>query len=61
MLKLTKTAFIISAVTVVISVTLSYTLVNSIGIIGAAIGSCITFSIVGIVSFIIIIGYVYKK
>ncbi|MEE0419945.1 MAG: oligosaccharide flippase family protein [Lachnospiraceae bacterium] len=61
MLKMTKSAFVVSTATVLLSAFLSYNLVKAYGITGAAYGSCITFTVVGIGSFIIIIKYLYKK
>lgn len=57
MLKMTRSAFCVSAGTVVLSVFLSYNFVKYIGIQGAAYGSCITFTVVGMVSFLLIVRY----
>lgn len=60
-LKLTKTAFAISAGTVIISIFLGIVLVSKYGIVGAAYGSVGTFGIVGFVSFSSIFLYIRKK
>lgn len=59
MLKMTKTAFCVSAMTVVLSAVLSFNLVNIFGITGAAYSSCITFATVGVVSFVLILRKIY--
>lgn len=61
MLQMTKSAFVISAFTVLLNAFLSFNLVNMFGIVGAAYSSCITFTVVGITSFSAIIKYVLKK
>lgn len=61
MLKMTKSAFVVSVGTVIISAFLSYTLVSRFGIQGAAYGSCITFTVIGVVSFIIIVRYLNSR
>lgn len=60
MLKMTKSAFCVSAGTVVLSALLSYNFVKNFGIQGAAYGSCITFTVVGTVSFILIVRYLNR-
>lgn len=57
----TKTAFFISAGTVVLSVCMSVILVGRFGIIGAACGSVITFATVGIISTGILVYDIYLK
>lgn len=60
-LRKTKTAFVVSACTVVLSVCLGITLVSRLGIIGAAYGSVCTFATVGIASSAILFWNVYIK
>ena len=61
MLKMTKSAFLISSGTVLLSAFLSYNFVQKFGIEGAAYGSCITFTVVGVVSFILILWYLNSE
>lgn len=61
MLKMTKSAFWISAGTVLLSVFLSYNFICRFGIEGAAYGSCVTFSVVGMISFGLIVWYLKSK
>lgn len=59
MLEKSKTALAVSFCTVFVSALNSIYWVNKKGIVGAAIGSVLTFSFVGVISFVIIIRYVY--
>lgn len=61
MLKMTKSAFWVSAATVVLSAFLSYNFIKNFGIQGAAYGSCITFAVVGVTSFGLIVRYLNRK
>lgn len=60
-LRKTKTAFVISFGTVILSVSMSILLVSRYGIIGAAVGSATTFGIVGVVSTGILFYHIYAK
>lgn len=60
-LEKTKTAFVVSAGTVVLSVSLGIILVSRFGIIGSAIGSVCTFGTVGIVSSLILFLNIYGR
>lgn len=60
-LRKTKTAFVISTCTVILSVCMSMVLVSRYGIVGAAYGSVCTFGTVGIVSLLILIYEIYRK
>lgn len=61
MLKMTKSAFWVSAATVALSAFLSYNFIKGFGIQGAAYGSCITFAAVGVTSFALIVRYLNRK
>lgn len=59
-LKKTKTALCVSAGTALISVLISINLVSKFGVIGATYSSVLTFSIVGLVSTLILVRYIQK-
>lgn len=60
-LRMARTALAVSAVTVAVSVTMGIILVGTYGIIGAALGSVCTFTLIGTVSTSIILYVVYIK
>ena len=60
-LRKTKTAFFVSAGTLVLSICMSTALVTKYGIVGAAYGSVCTFGIVGIISIFILLYEIYFK